>query len=142
MAFGESTLTGDWLRPALVPPPAESDGEFDASALTEKLTFGSPTDCAVMVTAPGLLPSVTIAVTVPSLSVRAGEGVTVAAPSGLTGDVTNTPGTPASASPVTFSTRGAGKPAPTIALWPLPLTMFMLAALTTCGVSSRTWSLK
>ena len=60
IAFGDSTLTGGLLSPALVIPPVEMDGEFDARAVTENVTFGSAADNAVMVTGPGLLPSVTV----------------------------------------------------------------------------------
>ncbi len=89
----------------------------------------------MIVIAPGLLPSVTIAVTVPSFSVMAGVGWTVAAPAGLTVKVTTMPGTPAPVLSVIFSTRGAGKAVSTVPLWSLPLTMFMLAGFTVWGVS-------
>ena len=138
IAFGDSTFTGGLLRPALVMPPVEMDGEFDASAVSVNVTFGSASDNAVIVIGPGLLPSVTMAVTVPSFRVMAGVGLTVAAPSGLTVKVTTTPGTPAPVLSAIFSTKGAVKPVSTVALWPLPLTMLMLTGFTVCGVSIRT----
>jgi hypothetical protein len=41
IAFGESTLTGGLLRPALVIPPEVMDGAFDATAVMENIRFGS-----------------------------------------------------------------------------------------------------
>ena len=67
-----------------------------------------------MVTGPGLLPRVTSAATVPSFSVRAGVGVTMAAPSGLTVKVTCTPGMPVPVLSATFRTNGVAKLAPTV----------------------------
>src|SRR6202035_2286908 len=116
IAFGESVLTAGLLRPALVIPPAEMDGEFDASEVSENVTLESPEDKAVIVTAPALFPSVTVAVTVPSIKVIAGEGVMVAAPAGLTVKVTGTPATPAPVLSAIFKTSGDGNPVSTFAL--------------------------
>ncbi len=95
----------------------------------------------MIVIGPGVFPSVTRRLTVPSLSVKAGEGLTVAAPSGLTVKVTNTPGIPAPVLSDIFSTSGVVSVVATVADWPSPLTMLMLAAFTTSGVNIRTRSL-
>src|SRR5262249_4073162 len=125
-------------------PPADNTGavgETGGFAVRENTRFFNPGDEAVIVNGPAVLPSVTAALTVPSFNVTAGEGVTVAPPSGFTAKATTTPRTAFPPESATLRTIGASSGLPATALCLSPLTILMEAATAGTGVSMRTRSL-
>src|SRR5690242_4771863 len=107
IAFDDSTVMGGALNPALTIPPVETTGAVGESAVSENATLRLPL-AAETVTVPAVLPRVTLTLAVPSGSVIACAGVTIAAFDGFAEKVTTTPGTPAPLASVTFTTRRAG----------------------------------
>jgi len=71
------------LRPALAMPPLDMLGAVGDRMVSEKDTAETPLAKAVMVTAPAVLPNVTVVLAVPSFSVMAGEALNVTAPEGV-----------------------------------------------------------
>src|SRR5580700_10381110 len=119
IAFGATVVSAGVLKPPLTIPLAEitgAVGETAGTAVSENDTFGTPLAETVTVTFPAVVPSITFALTVPSFRVMAGDGLTVAAPGGLTAKFTITPGTAAPPDAATLTTSGSPNAVPTVPL--------------------------
>jgi hypothetical protein len=117
-------------------------GAVDDTAVRVKAaTLESPVADAVTVTVPALAPRVITALAVPSFSVMVGDGLTVAAPTGLTVKLTITPEAGIPVLSTTFTTSGAANAFPADPLWLFPLIILITAGETAVGVSFRMRSL-